>query len=332
VAAAVVIVWFLARIQVVVIATVVGLMVAGVLTPAVEWLAARGVSRRLAPLVAFGAVVVVFGLLMLYALVWLASDWDEIRSGVQNAITLLGQRAQSGGVGLADNAATEVNSAVGQGWASVGGSLGKTVLQRVAFLGSLLLGIFVGLGLASRLLRGGDRLWGGIVRRVAPSRRDIYDAVGRQGLLALGAYIWGQTIVAMVDAGLVALALILMGMGGNLGLVPLVFFAAFIPYIGMYVWGSLFVLLAISEGDLQFGLVALFVVIAIRIAERQVLGRVLSKRIRLEPFEVLYLIILFYYFGGVIAVFLALPMTAALRAMYDEYRRIRLVLPEEAKA
>ena len=53
----------------------------------------------------------------------------------------------------------------------------------------------------------------------------------------MGAYIWSQTIVAMIDAGLVAGALVLMGLSDSLGLVPLVFFAAFIPYIGYLIWG-----------------------------------------------------------------------------------------------
>jgi putative heme transporter len=324
-----VVVWLLAQVQVVVIATVVALMVAGVLTPAVQWLKDRGVSKPLAPLLAFGAVIVVFGLLGLIALLWLIRDWDTIQRGVQRAVDVFVGWGQSAGVPVSEGTAEDVNAAVDQGQASFARTAGGTVLQRAAFLGSLAIGIVMGLGISYRLLRGGDQLWSGLATRLGPTREQVWARIGRQGIVALGEYIWGQTIVAMVDAGLVAGALILMGLSGSLGLVPLVFFAAFVPYVGYILWGTLFVLAAVGSGEPYLGAVALIVVLAVRTADKQVLTRIIGKRVNLNPLEVLYIIALFYYLGGVIAVFLALPAVAAVRAMLDERRRILLLLPDD---
>jgi predicted PurR-regulated permease PerM len=83
------------------------------------------------------------------------------------------------------------------------------------------------------------------------------------------------------------------------------------------------VLVAVGHGDPYMGIVALLVVIVLHSVERKVFTRVLGKSTRLGALEILYLVILFYYLGGVIAVFLALPIATAAMAMWDEYRRIR---------
>ena len=323
VGATVVVAWFAAQIQVVIIATVVALMVAGVLTPAIDWLVGRGVPRKLAPLIAFGGVMLIFGVLILSALGWLIRDWPVIASGINKAVATIFDTLHRDGAPIPEGTTAEAQAAVTQGGASIGRTLGTSVLQRFSFLVSFGIGIFMGLGMSYRLLRSGDRLWEGLMTRVPVGRREVYVRLGRTGFSALGNYIWGQTIISLVDAGCVAVALILMGMGDSLGLVPLVFFASFIPYVGYLIWGSLFVLVAIGYGSGSYmGVVAVIVVIVLRMIERRFFVRILGRSTRLGGLEILYLVILFYYLGGVIAVFLALPLATALRAMWDEYQRI----------
>ena len=322
VGATVVVVWFASQIEVVIIATVVALMVAGVLTPAIDWLVGRGIRRTLAPLIAFGGVMVIFGVLILFALVWLIRDWPVIQKGVQSAVTTIVDALNRGNVPIPAGTQADAQAVVTRGGASVGRTLGTSVLQRFSFLLSFGIGIFVGLGMSYRLLLSGDRLWEGLIGRVSVGRQEVYARLGRTGFLALGNYIWGQTTISLVDAVFVAGALVVMGMSDSLGMVPIVFFAAFIPYIGYLIWGSLLVLVAIGHGDPYMGFVALVVVIVLHMVERKFFTRVMARRTRLGALEILYLVILLYYLGGVIAVFLALPLATAASAMWGEYRGI----------
>ena len=321
--ATVVVVWFAAQIQVVIIATVVAFMVAGVLTPAIDWLVGRGVPRNLAPLLAFGGVMVIFGVLIVFALMWLIRDWPVIQAGIQSAITTIVDALNRGDVPIPAGTEADAQAAVTQGGSAISRTLGTSVLQRFSFLFSFGVGIFVGLGMSYRLLRSGDKLWVGLIGRASVGRQELYARLGRTGFSALGNYIWGQTTISLIDAGFVAVALILMGMSDSLGMVPIVFFAAFVPYIGYILWGSLLVLVAIGYGDPYLGLVAFLVVIILHSVERKVFVRILGKSTRLGALEILYLVILFYYLGGVIAVFLVLPIATAASAMWDEYRLIR---------
>ena len=99
-------------------------------------------------MLAFGAVAFVFGFLTLIALLWLVRDWDTIQQGVQRAVVTFAEWGRSAGAPVSSETASSVNATLDQGHAAFVRSAGGTVLQRVAFLGSLFLGILMGLGIS----------------------------------------------------------------------------------------------------------------------------------------------------------------------------------------
>ena len=319
--ALVILMWFLAQIQVLVIATLIGFMVAGLLQPLVERLTRWGLPQNLAILASFGVVVVVFGLLVLIALSWLLRDWQIIAQGVKQAIETATLALQKVRAPVPADAADQIGGAFTAGTSALGGSVSSSLAQTASVFVSIAIGVFMGLGLSLRLLRGGGTMWLDLITRVSPGERQLYDRVGRQGISALGASVWGQTIVGVVNAAITTGGLLLIGVPSAVGLAPFVFFLSFIPYYGVLVYGALVVVVAYGEGGGGMALAALVLMFIVRSVERYLmLPRLVGRRVNLSPVEVLYIILLAYYLLGLIGAFLALPLAAMVKVMVSEIR------------
>jgi predicted PurR-regulated permease PerM len=324
VVALVILMWFLTQIQVLVIATLVGFMVAGLLQPLVERLTARGLPQNLAILVSFGVVVVVFGLLILVGVSWLLRDWQVIVQGVRQAIETATLALQKLKAPVPADTAGQIDGVFTAGTSALGGSVSSSLVQTASVFASIAIGMFMGLGLSLRLLRGGGTMWLDLITRVSPGERQLYDRVGRQGISALGASVWGQTIVGVVNAAITTGGLMLIGVPGAVGLAPFVFFLSFIPYYGVLVYGTLVVVVAYGEGGGGTAIAALLLMLIVRSIERYImLPRLVGRRVNLSPVEVLYIILLAYYLLGLIGAFLALPLAAMVKIMVSEIRAAR---------
>jgi predicted PurR-regulated permease PerM len=326
VVALVILMWFLSQIQVLVIATLVGFMVAGLLQPLVVRLTSWGLPQNLAILVSFGVVVVVFGLLILVAVSWLLRDWQVVAQGIDQAIDAATLAIQKLRAPVPTNAADQVGGAFTAGTSALGGSVSSSLVQTASVFASIAIGMFMGLGLSLRLLRGGGTMWLDLITRVSPGERELFDRVGRLGIAALGASVWGQTIIALVNAAITTGGLLLIGVPGAVGLAPFVFFLSFIPYYGVLVYGALVVLVAYGEGGGGMAVAALVLMFIVRSIERYVmLPRLVGRRVNLSPVEVLYTILLAYYLLGLIGAFLALPLAAMFKVMVTEIRDARRI-------
>ena len=255
--ALVILMWFLAQIQVLVIATLIGFMVAGLLQPLVERLTRWGLPQNLAILASFGVVVVVFGLLILIGVSWLLRDWQVIARGVNQAIEAAATALQKLKAPVPADAANQADGVFTAGTSALGGSVSSNLAQTASVFFSIAVGMFMGLGLSLRLLRGGGTLWLDLITRVSPSERQLFDRIGRLGISALGASVWGQTIVGVVNAAIVSGGLMLIGVPSALGLAPFVFFLSFIPYYGVLAYGALVVVVAYGEGGGGMAIAAL---------------------------------------------------------------------------
>lgn len=322
--ALIILMWFLAQIQALVIATLIGFMVAGLLQPLVARLTARGLPQNLAILVSFGVVVVVFGLLILIGVSWLLRDWRVIAQGVKQAIETATLALQKLRAPVPADAADQVGGAFTAGTSALGASVSSSLVQTASVFLSIVIGMFMGLGLSLRLLRGGGTLWLDVITRVSPGERQLFDRVGRLGISALGATVWGQTIVAVVNAAITTGGLWLIGVPSALGLAPFVFFFSYIPYYGVLAYGTLVVMVAYGEGGGGMALAALVLMFIVRSVERYImLPRLVGRRVNLSPVEVLYIILLAYYLLGLIGAFLALPLAAMIKVMVIEIRDAR---------
>jgi len=100
------------------------------------------------------------------------------------------------------------------------------------------------------LLKDGERMWAYVVRLMGRRARDDSEAIGRRVYAALAGYVRGIALVGLVDALLIGIALVIIGVPLVVPLMIITFFAAFVPLIGAFVAGLVAVLIALVSGGL----------------------------------------------------------------------------------
>ncbi|MEX0657943.1 MAG: AI-2E family transporter, partial [Egibacteraceae bacterium] len=125
----------------------------------------------------------------------------------------------------------------------------------------------------------------------------------------LGRYFRGQLLVAAVDAVLIGLGLLLLGIPLAVPLAVLIFFGGLFPIVGAVTSGVVAVLVALADAGLATALIVLGLIVAVQQLESNVLEPVvLGKTLALHPLMVLLAITAGAVTLGVLGAFLAVPV------------------------
>lgn len=145
-----------------------------------------------------------------------------------------------------------------------------------------------------------------------PSRnRRHVRAIGERAWDAIGGYLRGTAIIALVDATLIGITLVVVGVPLVIPLVVLSFFGAFFPLIGAFVAGILAALVALVTNGPFDALVVAGAILVIQQVEGDVLQPiVMGKSVRLHPIVVLLALTAGAIVAGVVGAFLAVPVAA----------------------
>jgi putative heme transporter len=297
--------WMLAgRLAVVVVPLLLALFPAALLAPLVSWLVRRRVPRPLAvALVLVLSVALVAGVIALVVPNFvaqvpdLARSIDDAATRVQGLLRRLPFVAQDATLGeLARQAATEL-----------AGGLQAAVLTGVDLLTGLVL-LLVALAL---YLEGGPRIVRtGLSALPAGRRADGAELVGL-AWGTLSGYVRALFLVALFDATIIGSGLWVLGVPLVLPLAVLIFFGAFVPYVGALLTGLLAVLVAFADRGVGSALAVLALVVVTQQVEGNVLQPlVMGKVVRLSAFTVIVAIGIGATLLGVLGAFLAVPAAA----------------------
>lgn len=195
---------------------------------------------------------------------------------------------------------------------------GLAVVSRAFdFVTMVLLSVFV----TFFLLKDGGTMWAWCIERLAGGS-PLVDATGRSSFGAIGGYVRGAALVAGADALFIALGAWILGVPFPGAILVLTFILGFIPYVGAFVAGAFASLLALSSGGLGRGLAMLAVVVVVQQVETNVLQPVImGKTTRLHPLVVALASVAGGAVAGLLGVFVAVPVTAAVVAALSELRR-----------
>ncbi len=305
----------LARLRVIVVPVAVAILFATFLVPPARWLRARGIPAAIAAL-----AVLLGGLLLVGAVgtgiaAVVADDVDQVDVSVQAGIDRATEWVSGGPLDVSDErlerwkdqAAEQVRS---RSETIVGGLFGGAYLAL-----EVLAGLVLGVVTLFFFLKDGDRLWAWLVRLFPAHARPDVQTIGERAWETAGGYIRGVTIIALVDAVFIGLALWLIGVPFVLPLAALVFVGGFFPIIGAFVAGFAAAMVAlVSEGFIS----ALLVVGATMLVQ-QLEGNILQpfivgSAVRLHPLAVLLAITAGAILWGVAGAFLAVPLVAVVAA------------------
>lgn len=339
----VVLVWLLAvlvaKVTLVAVTVLVGLLLAGVLEPVVDRVE-RVVRRWVAAL-----VVVLALLVMLVGAVWLlgeriAEQVPDLRDQMQQALDdlsgamgvqlglsdALGGGSGGGSGGRSDGAGAEGGRADGSGSGPGGLPSSAISLARTA-LESLIAG-FVALALAFLFLKDGARMWRWLLDRLTDDRRHRVEVSGEAAWTTAGTYVRMLTVVAAFDAVGVGLGLWVLGVPLVLTLAALQFLLSYIPTIGAWVAGGAAALVAFVSNGLVTALLTVGLVILVQQLGNSVLEPwLMGSALGLHPAVVLVAVTAGGVLWGIPGALLFVPLAAALAAAARAWTGERMAHP-----
>lgn len=148
--------------------------------------------------------------------------------------------------------------------------------------------------------------------------RSLGDDVWR----SLTRYVQAVAFNGLVDAILLVIALVALGVPLVVPLALLTFVGAFLPLVGAVIAGLIAALVTLVAKGVVYALIIVGVTVAIHNIEGYLSGPlVFRKAVRLHPVAILVVLSLGTILGGVIGAFVAVPLTAVLVTVFGHLRR-----------
>lgn len=306
--------------RLVILPVVLGAAVAAVLVRQVDWMSRKRVPRSAAALiVTLGWTAVVLTAVGLVA-ARVSGQIDQVGESLQGGLARL--RDYLGDLGINREQLASLQQSATESLTDNREVLTSGVISGATLLAEFLVGVFLFVVVLFFFLRDGRAMWAWVVARQPEAHAAAIDASGRAALVTLAAYLRGTAVIALADATLIGLALLLLGVPLVLPLSVLVFLGAFIPVVGSVVAGSVAVLVAlITEGPVTAGL-ALLAVVVVQQVEGDVLAPlVFGRALSLHPLVVVVALTGGAVLAGVLGAAVSVPLVAAAWAV------IRVVRP-----
>jgi predicted PurR-regulated permease PerM len=217
----------------------------------------------------------------------------------------------------------EVDKAIDNGVKSLKGSgdrlVGGAVSGALAAL-NVLAAIVLTLVLTFFFVKDGRQLWGWIAGLFGRHRASAEELGGRVWRVLTG-YVHGIALVALIDALLIGLVLVAVGVPLAMPLTVLTFLAAFFPVVGAVAVGLAAVLVALVAKGAVAALVVGVAILVIQQLDGNVLQPLLvGRRLELHPVVVLLALTAGGVVGGLAGAFLAVPLAAVAGAVIDYLR------------
>ncbi|GAA2023941.1 AI-2E family transporter [Catenulispora yoronensis] len=307
-------IWMLVKLSAAVIPLLMALLATSLLEPLTRRLTDRIHNRSAAAGLACGVLVAVVGgtvFLVVRAVV-------DASAGIGRALDRVGQRLGVGSVDDAVSSAAEALKSMGSKTAS---ALAAGVVQGVSTAAQVLTGSVLAVALIFFLLRDG-RLFPSLVAGTlpeAPARAAI--RMAERAWSALSGFMRGTTIIALIDAVLILVGLLILRVPGATGLAALVFVGAYVPYIGAFLSGTVAVFVALGDQGVGTAIWTLGVILGVQVIEGNFLQPIVQSRtVSLHPAVVMFAVTGGTAIGGIIGALLAVPLTAAAFGMAAEWR------------
>lgn len=304
--------WVVGKTWVIILPVTLALVVCTVLWPPVRWLRNKGVPPAAAVL-----------LVLLIALAVIAGVIAAVAPAIVGQSTELAAQASAGVVKVRDwlggpplNISEEqLNSAVTaitDRLNSSSAQIASGVFTGVGAATSALVTVFTAVVVTFFLLKDGPGFIPWLRRTVGQPAAPHLAEVLQRVWVTLGGFIRTQALVSLVDAVLIGIGLVILGVPLAYALAIITFIGGFVPIVGAFVAGGLAVLVALVANGPVTALIVLGIILAVQQLEGNVLQPWLqSKSMKLHAVIVLLAVTLGASTFGVIGAFLAVPVAAA---------------------
>jgi predicted PurR-regulated permease PerM len=305
------IVYLLVELRVAVLPVIAALLISTLIAPPVRWLEARGWPRVLALwTVILGSLAILVGLVATLA-PQVTDQVGEVGTSVKEGSTQVINYLARSPFNLSRADVDRYVDSASQEIRANSGLITSGVLAGAVKVGEVIVGLLLTFVLAFFFVKDGEGMYAWFARQFPTRRRASVHELGLKVWATLGAYVRGIALVGLVDAVLIAIALLLIDVPLVIPLALLTFFGSFLPLIGATVAGTVAALVALVSGGLIDAVLVGVAILVIQQVEGHVLQPlVLGRAVKLHPVVVILALTAGAILGGIAGAFLAVPVTA----------------------
>ena len=324
IAGALAILWLIVRLKIIFIPVFVALLITTLLAPLVSYLRERGWPALLATwTVILSSLLVLSGIVALL-IPQFTGQFDEMKDrateGFDDVVIWLGEGPLSISEQEIDSYLEQVTQRIQENSDKITGGILTSLTVTFEFIAGILL-VFV---LVFFFLKDGQQIWDWFKRQAARRNREHLDEMGRRAWSTLTGYVRGTALVALVDAVLIGVALLMVGNPLWIPLSVITFFGAFFPIVGAVVAGAIAALVTLVTNGVSDALIITGVIVLIQQIEGDVLQPVvMGKAVRLHPIVILIVLTGGAVLGGIAGAFVAVP-AAAVASTVGNYVKLQL--------
>ena len=288
----------------------IGIFLAVVFLPIVNWLEERGLKRGLGAAVVLVGLVVVIGGAGLITAEALGSQSDVLTENLEGAVDEVKTWVED--LPISEEAVAEVDATAHDAAPVARDGIATAVATAVDTAAGFITGLILGTMVLYYLLKDGPlltRRW--VDAKADRADRDATERVVNSALQDVQGYFGGKTALALVNGVSIAIGMYFLGVPGALAIGVVNVIGAYIPYIGAFFGGAFAVLMALGEGGIGLAVAAfVLVMLAQLVLENLLEPKLLGSSLNLHPLTILLATTLGGMVAGMIGLILAAPVVA----------------------
>jgi putative heme transporter len=310
-AAAVVVLWVLKKLEIIVVPVLLALMISALLVPAVDWMNRRGLPRGAAVAVVLLGGFAILGGILTFVISQFIVGLPDLTEQVTHSIDNTRRWLIEGPLHLRSEQIDSAGNAAIQALHNNQAKLTSGALSTAATITELVTAAVLVLFTLIFFLYGGRNIWQYVTKIFPVDVRERVREAGRAGYWSLVGYVRATFLVALTDAAGVGTGLAIMGIPLALPLASLVFLGAFIPLVGAVIAGFLAVIVALLSKGIVYALITLGLLIVVNQLEAHLLQPlVMGRAVSIHPLGVVLAISTGGVLAGIVGALLAVPTVA----------------------
>lgn len=319
--------WIVDRYLILVAPLMIGLLLAGLLAPALGWVLKLRLNRSLATLLVLVAGLGVVGGTLTLVVNQVIEGLDKMVESARDGIRDIEDWLLGPPLNLTE---TDLRNLVDQGteWVRQNTQeLTEAGLSAITGTVQFLTGLVLALVATFFFLRDGRRIWTFLVGMLPVRARAPMLYAGDGAWRSLSGYVRATVLVAFIDAVGIGVGLWLLQVPLALPLAALVFLGAFVPIVGAFVSGTVAVLVALVDAPVPNGhllegggILKALMVLGLIILVQQIEGNILqpvimSRAVKIHPLAVIIAVTAGILLAGIIGALVAVPVVAILNSV-----------------
>ncbi len=312
--------WVVGKTWVIVLPVVLALIVSTVLWPPVRWLRSKGVPPAAAVLLVLVIALGVIGAVIAAVAPAIVEQATELAEQATAGVVKVRDWLGGPPLNISDSQLNSAVAAINDTLNSSSAQIASGLFTGVGAATSALVTLFTTIVVAFFLLKDGPGFIPWLRHTVGMPAAPHVAEVLKRVWSTLGGFIRTQALVSLVDAVLIGIGLLILGVPLAYALAIITFIGGFVPIVGAFVAGGLAVLIALVSNGPVNALLVLGIILAVQQLEGNVLQPWLqSKSMNLHAVIVLLAVTLGASRFGVIGAFLAVPVAAAAAVIIRYY-------------